>query len=215
MAPLIGLGVPHEPPLFDRYFKRVGGDCASNFSTFEELGIGSQFCLLGLNDSTACELGSLCTSSGGGQPPPPPPPHWWPARPDAETLDLNVLIEARWGEDRPRTYVQDSDQGAQSYYARLDPPGQCESDAPLDSDCQYVENLVDKLGQRLLTTRLTDDLNGYPDNGNPYGWRPHYNSPTRYRFMVPGSEGFNSIGTYPTQVSLRLSRGARPACMCS
>jgi hypothetical protein len=215
MTPLIGLGVPHEPPLFARYFKRVGGDCASNFSTFEELGIGSQFCLLGLNDSTACELGSLCTSSGGGQPPPPPPPHWWAARPDAESLDLNVLIEARWGEDRPRTYVQDSDQGAQSFYARLDPPGQCESDAPLDSDCQYVENLVDKFGQRLLTSRLTDDLNGYPDTGNPYGWRPHYNSPTRYRNPGAGSAGFNSIGTYPTQVSRRISRGARPACMCS
>lgn len=128
-----------------------------------------------------------------------------------------MLIEARWGEDRPRTYVQDSDQGAQSFYARLDPPGQCESDAPLDSDCQYVENLVDKFGQRLLTSRLTDDLNGYPDTGNPYGWRPHYNSPTRYRNPGAGSAGLHSIGTYPTQaqVSLRISRGARPACMCS
>lgn len=174
------------------YLKRLGGACPTNFSADEGLGPGSQACAIGLNDSLACVLGSLCTVEGGGLPPPPPPPHWWAA--DAEdTLDLVVMIEARWDEERPWTYVEDT--ADQSQYAPIDPPGRCETTNDIDNDCEFVRNLVDKNGQRRTVSAVPDE------DGIATGERPMYNAPVRYMAELPG--------TWMTEVhnEMRLDRG--------
>lgn len=160
------------------YMKRVGGECPSNFTAEEGLGPGSQACPRSLNDSVACVLGSVCTTEGGGLPPPPPPPHWH-ERQYEDTLDLVVMIEARVGEERPLTYVEDT--ADQSQYAPIDPPGQCETLNPLDNDCEFVRNLVDQNGQRREASVLRD-----PD-GFLVGQRPRYNAPVRYMAELPGT----------------------------
>ena len=122
------------------YAKRLGETCPTNLTSFEGLGPGSQSCTVGLNTSAPCFIGSECTPLSAAAA--------VGAHPEEDdgpaTLDLVLMIEAVVLDERPVTYIDQSN----SPYKR-----DCEPE-PAGDLCQYVRNLVDRDGQRPVRTTV-------------------------------------------------------------